>query len=107
MAPLLVSFILHTPIILLTNIYLLSIPGTLTSQQTQHASNQQMFDILDVTNPDHADYYLPMFGVSPGGTPTVSSVSLTDSRSDLEDLSDVSHHCLIMMTISICHGVYN
>lgn len=54
-------------------------------------SPQMMFDRLDVTNPDHAEFYLPMFGDSPGGTPSVSSVaSLADSRSDLDDISDVS-----------------
>lgn len=52
---------------------------------------QQTLDKLDVTDPEHADYYLPMFGDSPGSTPTASSVtSLADSRSDLDDISDVS-----------------
>ena len=32
---------------------------------------QAVFDQLDVTNPEHADFYLPMFGDSPGGTPSV------------------------------------
>ena len=79
----------------LQSMYFHTSPGTLNSEQTQQLSPQSVFDILDVTNPKHAEYYLPMFGVSPGGTPTVSSVSLTDSRSDLEDLSDVSQRLLI------------
>lgn len=58
---------------------------------------QQIFDRLDVTNPEHAEYYLPMFGYSPGGTPSVSSVTLSDSRSDLEDLSDVSITFVFLM----------
>ena len=46
--------------------------------------------MLDITNPQHAEYYLPMFGESPGTTPSVSSASsLADSRSDLDDMSDV------------------
>lgn len=58
------------------------------------SEKQKMLDILDVTNPEHAELYLPMFGESPGGTPSVSSVStLMDSRSDLDDMSDVSR-CL-------------
>ena len=54
---------------------------------------QAVFDQLDVTNPEHADFYLPMFGDSPGGTPSVSSAgSVADSRSDLDDISDVSFY---------------
>jgi len=53
--------------------------------------SQSLFDALDVTNPKHAEFYLPMFGDSPGGTPSVSSAaSVADSRSDLDDFSDVS-----------------
>lgn len=64
---------------------------------------QTFFDKLDVTNPVHADYYLPMFGDSPGGTPSVSSApSIADSRSDLDDISDVSA-CIIISSYLVDH----
>ncbi|KAF6029325.1 hypothetical protein EB796_012367 [Bugula neritina] len=50
---------------------------------------QLQFDRLDVTNPKHAEHFFPLFGDSPGGTPSVSSAeTLSNSRSDLDDLSD-------------------
>jgi len=63
---------------------------TVVDVASPDVDKQLQFDRLDVTNPKHAEHFFPLFGDSPGGTPSVSSAeTLSNSRSDLDDLSDV------------------